>query len=73
MKSCPACGYALGGEIPDPGLGPKRERDMPAIDDPEMQLDVCRGENAKAKKAETEEKAKAELAEALRRRRARRL
>jgi hypothetical protein len=32
-------------------LGPKRDAEMPAIDDPEMQLDVYQGETMKARKA----------------------
>ncbi len=75
-RKCPACGFALGGEIPrDADLGPKKDAELPAIDDPEYQLDVYRGENAKRKAEEAAAKKAAEqaqFAQALKRRSTRR-
>ena len=64
---CPACGYALGGEVKDIDLGKKREtEEMPEVRDPEYQLPVYRGEKA------AEESKQPDFATALRRRRVRR-
>lgn len=67
---CPACGYALGGEIPDADLGEKKEADTGVeISDPDYQLPVYEGENAKAKAEEAARaKSQDEFAMALKRR-----
>lgn len=74
-KKCPHCGgsgYADGGEIPDVELGEKRETETGVeVSDPGYQLNVYRGENAKAKAAAEKAQRDAEFAAALKRKRAR--
>jgi hypothetical protein len=67
-STCPACGYALGGEV----LGPKKEAELPDED-----LPVYQGENKStqplkdAPASDDEDQKRAELAAALKRSRRR--
>lgn len=70
---CPACGYAIGGEVPVADLGRKRDVELPEVDDPDYQLDVYRGETAKERDEEkrNEKNTEADFAAAIKRRKAR--